>query len=194
MFARDDSSGVLLHHGIHDKENSSLVSVVSGRGLGAGGKNALQPAQQPGSVRKALGNITNTTTKQQSKGGSSSAAPEKGGKAAPVRRAFGVDITNSGTLKHSGPPSEPGAKHRPLQALDSGIQAPSQQPQASVKPQLPKSKAELYAEGGVERLAGKSFKEQEAERLQREQHDMDLRVKQLTSALSTWKPQGLGVS
>ncbi|KAF5832932.1 hypothetical protein DUNSADRAFT_11012 [Dunaliella salina] len=187
MFAPMDENAGLMHHGIHDKENSSSFVVGGSRGLaGSGaGKNVLQPP----SGRKALGNITNTTSKQQP-GSSFGGAPEKGGKAAaPARRAFGVDITNSGALKQQQqPPGDPSSvKRKPLQALE-----PQQPPQTCSKQQLlPKSKAEVYAEGGVERLAGKSFREQEVDRLQREERDIDQRVKQLTSAMSMWKPQGV---
>lgn len=106
------------------------------------------------------------------------------------RRAFGVDITNSGALKQQQqPPGGSSVKRKPVQPLEQQ----QQQSQASFRPQLqqqqqPQSEAELYAEEGVERLAGKSFREQEQDRLQREERELDHRVKHLTSAISMWRP------
>eukprot|EP00967_Tisochrysis_lutea_P103433 scaffold156157_cov16-Tisochrysis_lutea.AAC.1 len=138
MFVPVDENAGLLHHGIHDKENSSSFVVGGSRGLAGSsgpGKNVLQPP----SGRKALGNITNTTSKHQS-GSSFGGAPEKGGKAAaPARRAFGVDITNSGALKQQQPLGDPSSvKRKPLQPLE-----PQQTLQTTQKQQLlPKSRAE----------------------------------------------------
>lgn len=188
---RADENGPVLHH---DKENSSTTSRPLQQA--GGGKSALQP--QSGSVRKALGNITNTGTKQagsQGFGADKASSKPAPGSAQP-RRAFGVDITNNSASalkqQQQAPPSEPSLKRKPFQPLETQQQQAAQQPsQPSVRPQQPRSKAEVFAEDGIERLAGKSFREQEADRLAREEQEIEERVRQLTSAMSMWKPQAV---
>lgn len=183
-------AGPLQHHH-HDKENVRSVS-----------KPVLQPAGQ--SARKALGNITNTGSKQQqlnqgkaaadnsSKGqGSSKQAAGQPSS----RRAFGVDITNSGALKQQQAPDDSGVKQRrPLAPLEQQQPRSSVKQQAQASQQQPQSKLpELWAEEGVERLAGSSWAQQEAERLAREERGLEARVKAVTSAMGAWRPCGVPV-
>lgn len=187
---------------LQNKENAVAFGQARG-GLGGNGKAgalAPQPTAPQASVRKALGNITNTAVKRVD-GLASSSKPGAGaggaGSKTEGRRAFG-DITNS--VK---PQQQPGGGDTLKRRLQPIGQQPLQQAQQEPQPQhagpsAPSlaqcaSRAEQYAaEYGVERLAGKSAKEQEVERLAREEAGIEMRVRQLTSALGQWQVGAAG--
>lgn len=181
-----------------NKENGEGVLVGRGaRAFGAalsGGKAGVQPL---GAVpRKALGNITNATSSksQQQLGGD---GPDKSGSGKEgVRRAFAELTNNAGAAAGPNSSGKGGfgggaAKPQPLQQLQpaplgsrSVHTAPRDFPSAGKAP----SKAELYALGGVERLAGKGWAQLEAERRQREVAGVQQRVKAALGSTSALRP------
>lgn len=142
-------------HSLNPLQDENSQPYVAGKRLGTETRKFLGTAgntplsKQPGlsSARKALGNITNRTSQQQE-----NATPFK---STPVfhghRKALG-DITNATPAAHA-------HLNRPL--LDKQAQKGSAAKSRLAKQ---KSKAEIYAEEGVERLAGKSQAQLEAER------------------------------
>jgi hypothetical protein len=172
-----------------DKENSALPGLPSaklggagaaggGKG-GAGGTQAVQVAP-----RRALGNITNTSGRAGGGGGAENAAdvgakplapgpPAGPPQPAPARRVFGIDITNSlgsalARKPDSGKPPPGGKNNRvaPAPLAQPGT-TPAAAPALLVKSaSAPRPKAEMWAEEGVERQAGKGWRQLEAERVQ----------------------------
>lgn len=144
-------------------ENASTSFEVRGNkenpGSVLGGKGAAGVKQPLVAARKALGNITNTTAKQ---------APGAAEPGKTVRKALG-DISNS-VAKKDGQLKE---------ALKPPAAAPVVQTAAA-----PKSKAEIFAEDGVEKLAGKGWDELERERELREQAEIKQRVRMSAAALA----------
>lgn len=147
-----------------------------------------KPASQPlaGNVRRALGNITNTSSRgsENVPAGQQATKPGlNGGKEG--RRALG-DITNSALSKSTSRSNEP-AKSKLFQHPT--IQKPLNPVSASTRaPLTTRSKADIYADDGIEHLAGKSWVELEAERKQRETADIENRVRKLTMGLPVWRP------
>jgi len=144
--------------------------------LGAGGKSSLGQSKlqpiQPLSTRKALGNITNTV-----KSDGLGNADKQGGKQVPGptvgRRAFG-DITNT-----AGPNKAQSADIKPSLPSTSKT-APVE---VAVAAPAPKTLAETYAEGGVEKPAGKGWHQLEVDRLLREEEQVEQRVAAVTAIL-----------
>lgn len=175
---QDENAGPSL--AIRNKENALGV----GFGLG-------KPSVQPLGTRKALGNITNTSGSKlgENAGKPGLPAPSKEG-----RRALG-DITNSGpSLRQplGGLALKPSSS-KPLGTLPQPLKLPLQQRAAPVLTSIPvpaqqRSKAEVYAEAGIERLAGKSWAEQEADRQRKENAEISGRVTRFTSGLASWRP------
>ncbi|EIE27394.1 hypothetical protein COCSUDRAFT_55407 [Coccomyxa subellipsoidea C-169] len=124
------------------------------------GKTFATGGKTPGlGRRKALGNITNTE--------------RKAGDTAPAtkpRRALG-DITNATPVQSS----QSKAKHAETNLQKSAL------PQSYAKQVALKSLAELYAEDGVERMAGKTWREMSKEQQQRDDADIKRRVTAFTS-------------
>lgn len=133
-------------------ENSQPYAAGKRQGLDAGkrfaGNTSNTPLGKPAglsSARKALGNITNRSALQQD-----TATPFKGTPAFLGQRKTLGDITNA-------TPAKSGQLATTLLEKPKGSQA---------KPKVAKqkSKAEVYAEDGVECLAGKSRQQLDAER------------------------------
>ncbi|KAK9907676.1 hypothetical protein WJX75_007993 [Coccomyxa subellipsoidea] len=137
-----------------------LFSDTLAHKVGEGGKSFAAGGKTPGlGRRKALGNITNTDRK-----------PGDNAQALKSRRALG-DITNATPVQpsQSKPKSVEAKLHNP--AL----------PQTHARQVALKSLAELYAEDGVERTAGKGWREMNREQQQRDDADINRRVAALTS-------------
>lgn len=183
----DENAGAGLLRSFRDKENGP-----AGAGLGnskplfgkasttslLGGK--LNQSSAPLGTRKALGNITNTN------GGSDPSENMGGkllGKGAAVkpegRRAFG-DLTNSALSASTRP-----APAKPSLSLNQSLK-PATQVSAKSAVQPPQSKAEKLAAGGIERLAGKSWAQMEAERVASQEKNLQQKVGILKSAIASW--------
>ena len=136
---------------------------VAKRFAGHAGSTPAGKQVGPSSARKALGNITNRTATVQQEG----ATPFKGtpGLLGP-RKTLG-DITNV----------TPGQIAKPVLAKQ------AQQRGSIARPRLAKhrSKAEIYAEEGVERLAGKGKQQLEAEREHRDLADAKWKAAHIAS-------------
>ncbi len=121
--------------------------------------------KQPGlsSARKALGNITNRTAALQQE----NATPFKGTPAVLGHRRTLGDITNATPAK-------------PRQLAKPGLEKPRG---SQAKPRLAKqkSRAEIYAEEGIESLAGKSRQQLEADREHRDLLEAKSRAAYLAS-------------
>lgn len=168
---QDENAGSRFGEGTRNKENAGRSTVF-------GGKAALQPLGV--STRKALGNITNMKGGENAMPGPAlkpGASSSKEG-----RRVLG-DITNSGASKR---PFEQSKSKPALQPSSHSTQQPLQP--VIRAPIVTRSKAEIYADEGIERLAGKSWRELEAERKQREDAEIQSRVHRLTSSLPVWRP------
>lgn len=124
------------------------------------------------SARKALSNITNRATQQQE-----NATPFKNTPAVyGFRKALG-DITNA-------TPAGTGLAGRPL------LEKQAQQKSSAAKSRLAKqkSKAEIYAEDDVERLAGRSQSQLEADRELRDMQDASSRATHIASLCALRPP------
>ena len=142
------------------------------RKLGTAGNTPLKKQAGLSSARKALGNITNRATQQQE-----NATPFKNTPAVyGPRKALG-DITNA-------TPAGTGLAGKPLQEKQ------AQQKSSAAKSRLSKqkSKAEIYAEDGAERLAGKSQSQLEAERELRDMQDASSRAAHIASLCALRSP------
>lgn len=169
-YVQDENAMAALHH--------RPLAVKGGGGENAGfGASARKGGATPGfpGARKALGNITNA------KGfDAENAAPP--GKTPGPRRALG-DITNSSaTTQKLGQQGgkAPMAEKQPIASL-------KQQQQVAAAVAAPTGRAEVYAEGGVERLAGHSWEQLERGRLAREDAEIGSRL----AALATFSGRGL---
>mmetsp|Transcript_16430 Transcript_16430/g.28155 ORF Transcript_16430/g.28155 Transcript_16430/m.28155 type:complete len:248 (-) Transcript_16430:1044-1787(-) len=138
---------------------------------------ALRPPGLSAGPRKALGNITNVHS-------SANATAAALSKPAPVklgRRALG-DITNA----QSKPPA-PFLKARPSNAQQPA--AITQHKPAIMQPESMNSLADTFSKDGVEKLAGKSWQELEADRqLEEEVAWAAVRAKLLVRQLPAWQP------
>lgn len=143
--------------------NKRLATDATRKLLGPAGGTPLSKQAGLSSARKALGNITNRATHQQE-----NATPFKNTPAVPGHRKALGDITNASA-------AGTGLASRPL--LDKQAQ------RSSIKPKLAKhkSKAEIYAKDGVERLAGKSCAQLEADRELRDVQDASSRAAHFAS-------------
>ena len=146
---------------------------------GEGGLAARKGAPTPGFPRKALGNITNTA------GGrgldAENAPPGKtpaGGAPAPARRALG-DITNAG----GAPGLHRASGLKPQQAAQQAALAAC----APTVADAPASRADVLAEGGVERAHGRGWEALEAARVAREDEESQRRL----AALANFPSRGL---
>lgn len=145
--------------------NKRLGTDATRKPLGPAGNTPLNKQAGLSSARKALCNITNRATQQQE-----NATPFKNTPAVYGQRKALGDITNAttaGTGLAGKPPPEKQA----------------QQKSSAVKSKLSKqkSKAEIYAEDGVERLAGKSRSHLEADRELRDMQDASNRAAHIAS-------------
>lgn len=179
-----DENAMALHH-------PPTLHLKGGGGGGAGGANEIGGALKKGTpgfptVRKALVNITNSKAGFGS-GNSDGGAPGK--TPAGVRRALG-DITNSNM-------AAPSAQKAAQKALPLAVRPvptlQQQQPSAmAAVAALPTSRADVLAEGGVERLAGHSWEQLEAGRVAREEAEIQRRLVSLANfpprALPTFFP------
>lgn len=172
MFWQVDLNGML--HGANplQDENSQpyvsskrLVTETARKGLAAPGGTPVSKQAGLNSARKALGNITNRANQQQENATPFKATPAVHGH----RKALG-DITNA-------TPARTGHRVRPL------LDKPVQQKGSAAKSRLAKqkSKAEIYAEEGVERLAGKGRAQLAADRELRDIQDATSRAARFAS-------------
>lgn len=169
VIPQDENVGVIRREAVHDKENNVL-----------GAKSFLSNAKQPlqsAPARKALGNITNTTI-----GNSNSLGKQQDGK---PRKALG-DISNSGSLK-AAPISVPAKPIGSRIQIKPSPALPNVQPALANRTSVPKTKAEVFAMDGVEKLAGKSWTELEADRRKQQDEAINRRVHLMTSALPMWQ-------
>ena len=145
--------------------NKRLGTDATRKILGSAGNTPLHKQAGLSSARKALGNITNRATQQQE-----NATPFKNTPAGyGHRRALG-DITNA-------TPARTGLADKPLHEKQ------AQQKGSAVKSRLSKqkSKAEIYAEDGIERLAGRSQSQLEADRELRDMQNASSRAAHIAS-------------
>ena len=202
IFARpalaDENAGTAVYGRVRNalqagKENGlgGAQSAFSAATAGKGGQPTL-------TVRKALGNITNARAGNVS-GGSSLLGKQlqvqqhqgplqkQQGPQAPPRRAFG-DITNSALGNAAAQQSNGGS----LLGKPPGSTSAKQElgPQASTSSSrqvLPRH--EVYASDGVERLAGRGWKQLEAERQQAEEAGINTRAALVSSVMAAaWAP------
>lgn len=180
-----------------NKENGEgpLGARGGARAFGApvsGGKAGVQPLGA--APRRALGNITNATSSKSQQLAGDGPAGKAGGKEAPVRRRAFAELTNAAA---AGPTSSGkggfGGGAKPLQQLQPaslGSRAVQSGPLGD--PSLGKlpssSKAELFAQDGVEGLAGKAWAQLEVERRQREMAGVQQRVKAVLGSTSFMRP------
>ena len=139
------------------QDENSLAHMHRGAAVGKaafGGEGALG-LSLPGQ-RKALGNITNRAGGKDAGNGGPSKTPAAAG----PRRALG-DITNTAQVKELQPRT--GAAEKPA-----GLR-----PATTARPA---SRVNALAEGGIERVAGKTWQQQEQERLEREDAEIDQRL------------------
>ena len=143
--------------------NKRLGTDATRKLLGPAGSTPLSKQAGLSSARKALGNITNRATQQQE-----NATPFKNTPAVHAHRKALGDITNA-------TPAGPGLASKPL--------LEKQQKSSAAKSRLSKqkSKAEIYAEDGVERLAGRSRSQLEADRELRDMQDASSRAAHVAS-------------
>ena len=148
--------------------NKRLANDVTRKLLGPAGSTPLSKQAGLSSARKALGNITNRATQQQE-----NATPFKNTPAVPGHRKALGDITNAST-------AATGLASRPLPDKQ------AQQKSSTAKPKLSKhkTKAEIYAKDGVERLAGKTRSQLEADREHRDMQDASSRAAHIASLCS----------
>lgn len=158
-------------------ENSQPYGVGTRQGLDTGkrfaGNAANTPLRKPAglsSARKALGNITNRSTLQHDNATPFKATPGVLG----PRKKLG-DITNA-------TPAKPGQLAKTLLEKSKS--------QAKTKPAKQRSKAEIYAEDGIEILAGKSGQQLEAERQLRDLTDAHTKAAYFAS-LPAFQPPAL---
>lgn len=132
---------------------SYLQRGVTGK-LVFGGESGFSKSTSAGlpGQRKALGFIGNREP---------AAQPSKTPGAAGLRRALG-DITNNANNKQPVQQQRAPANEKPSGAVATAAK--------------PASKAEAYAEGGVERLAGKGWRELERDRQERADAEIDQRL------------------
>lgn len=140
--------------------------------LGPAGNTPLSKQAGLSSARKALGNITNRAPPQQE-----NATPFKNTPAIHGHRKALGDITNA-------TPARTGLAGRSL------LEKQTQQKNSAAKSRLSKqkSKAEVYAEDGVERLAGKSQSQLEADRELRDMQDASSRAAHIASLFAPRPP------
>jgi hypothetical protein len=173
--------GISLQRRVHD-ENAGVVGgagLNNKPGLGAAGGSSLKPG--PLSARKAFGNITN---KAQDAGGGGGAG---GGGATVKRRALGE---LSGNRPASQPPAAPAAKPSARQPFGAApAPAAQQRAAAAAAPaaQQPLDLAQRYALGGVERPAGKTWRELEEEREAADEAAAAAAAQRLTARLGSWR-------
>ena len=182
---------MLLEGKAVDKENARSCLPVSSK---AASSITLKPQTMhqllgQASSRKALGNITNINATAKQDGAMS--ADKKNVALLKPRRALG-DITNSAAGPSRGLPT-PGGVVKPKAAAAPHAAEPrhalfQQQPEtAAPRPTEATTKAELFARGGIERMAGKGWAQLEAERLREEDSAIKQRVRMLAAALPPWR-------
>ena len=142
------------------------------RKFGPAGSTPLSKQVGLSSARKALGNITNKKVQQQEGATPFKNTPGLHGQ----RKALG-DITNA----------TPAGQAKNVKAL---LEKPAQQKGSAAKSRLAKqkSRAEEYAEDGIERLAGKSQAQLEADRGLRDMQDAINRAAHIASLPTLWPP------
>lgn len=164
------SAPVKPNASLTSKENAGLgmAPSTSSKGL------APRPlgSQSANGPRRALGNITNiAASKPAQPSGSHKAEPVKPAQSAstskPSGRAFGTVITKPYVANTSQSTTQPSVKARP---------AP------------PEDLASQYARHGVERPAGKTWAQQEAERAARKEQLVNQRVQAACASFASWKP------
>lgn len=158
-------------------ENSQPYSVGIRQGLDTGKRFAGNAANTPlgkpaglSSARKALGNITNRSTFQHD-----NATPFKATPAMPGPRKKLGDITNA-------TPAKPGQLAKTLLEKSKS--------QGKPKPAKQRSKAEIYAEDGIEILAGSSGQQLEAGRQLRDLTDAKTKAAYVAS-LPAFQPPAM---
>ncbi|BDA47937.1 hypothetical protein COCOBI_11-1940 [Coccomyxa sp. Obi] len=125
------------------------------------GKSFVTGGKTPGlGRRKALGNITNTERK-----------PVDTAPALKPRKALG-DITNATPVQPS---------HANTKKSDANVKKPAL-PLAHAKEVALQRLADIYAEDGIERMAGKTWRELEKEQRQRDDAEIEERVRAINSA------------
>ena len=160
-------------HSLNPLQDENSQPYAAGKRLGSetrkflGSAGSTPSSKQSGlsSARKALGNITNRTTQQQENATPCKKTPTVHGR----RKALG-DITNA---------TPAGNAHLTRPLLDKAAQQKGSAATSRLAKQ--KSKAEIYAEEGVERLAGKSQAQLDAERQLKDMQDASSRAAQLAS-------------
>lgn len=204
MFARpavaDENAGAAVfgrvRDALHGPKDSGLAGIQPQLGGNAGGKSGFGGGAQQLTARKALGNITNArgpaaaggsslllgkpTAAQQQQQELKGAPPR--GPQPPPRRAFG-DLTNSlgGAKQALGASSLP----KPVSSQQQQ-QQPGSQAVVAAQQELPRHEA-YAADGGVERMAGKGWRQMEAERLAAQDIAINRRVSMVTSTMaSAW--------
>ena len=152
--------------------NKRLGTEATKRILAPAGGTPLNKQAGLSSARKALGNITNKAVQQQEH-----ATPFKNTPAVYGQRKALGDITNA-------TPAGTGPAGRPLHEKQ------AQQKSSAAKSRLSKqkSKVEMYAEDGVERLAGRSQSQLEADRELRDMQDASSRAAHIASLCSLPPP------
>ncbi|KAL3142872.1 hypothetical protein ABBQ38_003161 [Trebouxia sp. C0009 RCD-2024] len=152
--------------------NKRLANDTNRKLLGPAGNTPLSKQAGLSSARKALGNITNRATQQQE-----NATPFKNTPAVPGHRKALGDITNA-SIAGTGLASRPQPEKQ------------AQQKSCAAKPRLSKhkSKAEIYAKDGVERLAGRSRSQLDADRELRDMQDASSRAAHIASLCALHPP------
>lgn len=152
--------------------NKRLANDANRKLFGPAGSTPLSKQAGLSSARKALGNITNRATHQQE-----NATPFKNTPAFPGHRKALGDITNASTAGTG-------------LASRSQPEKQAQQKSSAAKPRLSKhnSKAEIYAKDGVERLAGRSRSQLDADRVLRDMQDASSRAAHTASRCALHPP------
>ncbi len=174
-YVQDENALAGLHRGAGGVKGGGLGGLASEAGAKALAKGT------PGfpTVRKALGNITNRSGGLDAENAPPGKTPAAG--AAP-RRALG-DITNStaaGSVQR--------AQHKAPAVVGLAPQQAVQPPTAAAAAAAaPASRADVLAEGGVERCFGRSWQQLERDRLAREDEESSRRL----AALAAYPGRGL---
>lgn len=173
-YVQDENAMAPLHRPL--KGGGGLGVGDGGNGGGFAGKGA---SSMP-SVRKALGNITNSKAGLGAEGGAPLGKTPAG--APSVRRALG-DITNSNAAV---PSAQKATQKAPLTIKPAPV-LQQRQPLSAVAVTTEHSRLDVLAAGGVERRAGHSWEQLEASRLAREDAEAQARL----AALANFSSRGL---
>jgi hypothetical protein len=166
--------GIRLHKRIHDENAGTAPVLANNKPVQQGSSGSLM-APGPLSARKAFGNITNKSQQQQDASGGGAGAG-----AVKPRRALGELSTNK-PAQQQGAPGPSAAKPRQAQP----------QPALQQK-QQDRDLAACYAASGVERAAGKTWRQMEDARDAEEEAAAAAAARQLTAKLAGWRVGGGG--